>query len=144
MAHAENEVTINRPASEVYAFLADGLNNPRWRSGVQGIALKEGSPGESGAVYSQTLTGPKGRPIQGDYRITDAGPGKLLGFQVVAGPARPTGSYTLTEEGNSTRVRFSLDLKLPVLMRVFDSLVTKTMESEVAQLRKLKEVIEAG
>jgi hypothetical protein len=32
----------------------------------------------------------------------------------------------------------------PVLMRVLDSLVTKTMESEVAQLQKLKEVIEAG
>lgn len=144
MAHAENEVTINRPGAEVYAFLADGLNNPKWRSGVQSIALKEGAAGESGAVYSQTLTGPKGRPIQGDYRITDAEPGRVLGFQVVAGPARPTGRYALTEAGDGTRVRFSLDLKLPVLMRVFDSLVTKTMESEVAQLRNLKEVIEAG
>lgn len=143
MAHAENEVTINRPASEVYAFLADGLNNRKWRSGVQGITLKEGPAGESGAVYSQTLTGPKGRPIQGDYRITDAERGRLLGFQVVAGPARPLGRYTLTPDGDGTRVRFSLDLKLPVLMRVFDSLVTKTIESEVAQLRNLKEVIEA-
>lgn len=143
MAHAENQVTINRPAPEVYAFLADGLNNPKWRSGVQSIALKSGSAGESGAVYSQTLTGPKGRPIQGDYRITDAEPGRLLGFQVVAGPARPAGRYVLTENGNSTRVRFSLDLKLPVLMRVFDSLVTKTMESEVARLSNLRDVIEA-
>ncbi|MFP3460873.1 SRPBCC family protein [Arthrobacter globiformis] len=143
MAHAENEVTINRPASEVYAFLADGLNNPKWRSGVQSIALKEGVAGETGAVYSQTLTGPKGRPLQGDYRVTDAQPGRLLGFQVVAGPARPVGSYALTESGDGTRVHFSLDLKLPILMRVLDSLVTKTMESEVAQLHKLKEVLEA-
>ncbi|MFE4541259.1 SRPBCC family protein [Arthrobacter sp. NPDC056727] len=144
MAHAENEVTIHSPASEVYAFLADGLNNPKWRSGVQSISLKEGASGESGAVYSQTLTGPKGRPIQGDYRITDAEPGRLLGFQVVAGPARPSGTYALAEQADGTRVRFSLDLKLPVLMRVFDSLVTRTMESEVAQLRNLKDVIEAG
>ena len=96
MAHAENEVTINRTASEVYAFLADGLNNPNWRSGVQCIALKEGTAGESGAIYSQTLTGPKGRPLQGNYKITDAEPGRLLGFQVVAGPARTRSAGTGT------------------------------------------------
>ncbi|KRE67649.1 hypothetical protein ASG92_13430 [Arthrobacter sp. Soil736] len=144
MAHAENDITINRPAGEVYAFLADGLNNPKWRPGVQKIALKSGAAGEPGAVYSQTLTGPKGRPLQGDYEITDAEPGRLLGFQVVAGPARPAGRYQLTEHDGSTTVRFSLDLKLPLVMRVLDSLVTKTMESEVAQLTNLKGVIEAG
>ena len=144
MAHAENDITINRPAAEVYAFLADGLNNPKWRPGVQRIALKSGPAGESGAVYSQTLTGPKGRPLQGDYEIIDAEPGRLLGFQVVAGPARPAGRYQLTETDGSTTVRFSLDLKLPLVMRVLDSLVTKTMESEVAQLTNLKGVIEAG
>jgi hypothetical protein len=60
VAHAENEVTVSRPAAEIFAFLADGLNNPKWRSGVQSIALKEGTGGESCSVYSQTLTGPKG------------------------------------------------------------------------------------
>lgn len=144
MAHAENDITINRPAGEVYAFLADGLNNTKWRPGVQRIALKSGAAGEPGAVYSQTLTGPKGRPLQGDYEITDAEPGRLLAFHVVAGPARPAGRYQLTENDGSTTVRFSLDLKLPLLMRVLDSLVTKTMESEVAQLTNLKGVIEAG
>jgi hypothetical protein len=144
MAHAENDITINRSAGEVYAFLADGLNNTKWRPGVQKIALKSGAAGEPGAVYSQTLTGPKGRPLQGDYQITDAEPGRLLAFQVVAGPARPAGRYQLTENDGSTTVRFSLDLKLPLLMRVLDSLVTKTMESEVAQLTNLKGVIEAG
>jgi len=144
MAHAENDITINRPAAEVYAFLADGINNTKWRPGVQRIALKSGAAGEPGAVYSQTLTGPKGRPLQGDYEIIDAEPGRLLAFHVVAGPARPAGRYQLTENDGSTTVRFSLDLKLPLLMRVLDSLVTKTMESEVAQLTNLKGVIEAG
>lgn len=150
MAHAENSITINRPAEEVFAFLADGLNNPAWRDGVQAILLKEGTGGEVGAVYSQTLTGPKGRPLQGDYRITDAEPGRLLAFQVVAGPARPMGRYQLADAAHTTAaatpataVTFSLDVKLPVLMRVLDSLVTKTMEAEVAQLARLKEVLEA-
>ena len=128
----------------MYAFLADGLNNPQWRSGVQSIALKDGTAVNRAPFYSQTLTGPKGRPLQGDYKIKDAQPGRLLGFKVVAGPARPVGKYALTESGDGTLVHFSLDLKPPVLMRVLDSLVTKTMESEVARLQNLKEVIEAG
>lgn len=142
MAHAENSVIINRPAREVYDFLADGLNNPAWRDGVKSISLREGAPGEVGAIYSQTLAGPKGRPIQGDYRITAAQPGRLLGFEVVAGPARPTGEYALTEDAGRTTVHFSLDARLPLLMRVLDSMVTRTMESEVAQLSRLKQVLE--
>ncbi|MGX5717310.1 SRPBCC family protein [Arthrobacter sp. MAHUQ-56] len=142
MAHAENTITINRPAREVYDFLADGLNNTAWRQGVQSISLKEGKPGERGAVYSQTLTGPRGRPLAGDYRITQAEPARLLAFEVIAGPARPTGTYTLADTGGGTSVNFSLDARLPVLMRVLDSLVTRTMESEVAQLARLKQVLE--
>lgn len=42
MAHAENEIMISRPGAEVYAFLADGVNNPTWRSGVRSIALAAG------------------------------------------------------------------------------------------------------
>jgi uncharacterized membrane protein len=144
MAHAENEITIQRPASTVYAFLADGLNNPKWRSGVQHIELKSGAAGEEGTIYSQTLTGPRGRPIQGDYQITSARPGESLEFKVIAGPARPEGRYVLTEEDGRTSVRFVLDLKLPVLMKMMDRMITKTMEGEVAQLMKLKSVLEAS
>jgi hypothetical protein len=143
MAHAENGITIDRPAAEVYDFLADGLNNTAWRSGVKDIGLASGDAGQVGAVYSQTLTGPRGKPIQGDYRITAAEPGRLLAFDVVAGPARPHGEYILSESAGGTSVRFVLDLKLPGLMKVLDGLVTRTMQGEVAQLRKLKTVLEA-
>jgi uncharacterized membrane protein len=144
MAHAESEITIDRPATEVYAFLADGLNNPVWRHGVQSIALRSGVAGETNAVYGQTLTGPRGRPIKGDYRITEADPGRTLAFQVIAGPARPEGRYLLTEADGRTTVRFILDLKPAGLMKVLDGLITKTMQAEVAQLQELKSVIEEG
>jgi len=31
MAHAEKEIIIGRPVSDVFRFFADGLNNPKWR-----------------------------------------------------------------------------------------------------------------
>jgi uncharacterized protein YndB with AHSA1/START domain len=98
MAHAANQITIARSPEVVYAFLADGLNNPKWRSGVQAISLRSGAAGSVGAVYQQTPTGPGGRPVAGDYEITDARPGEYLAFRAVAGPARPVGECRLTQD----------------------------------------------
>lgn len=144
MAHAENRTTINRPPQDVFAFLADGLNEPQWRSGVKEIALKSGSAGAVGALYSQTLTGPGGRSIPGDYEIKEAIPGELLRFQVVAGPARPTGEYRLQAADGGTEVRFTLDLQPKGLMRIMGPMIAKTMAAEVAQLNSLKSVLESA
>jgi len=144
MAHAENETTISRSPEDVYAFLADGLNNPAWRSGIQDIALKSGTPGNLGAVYSQTLTGPGGRPIAGDYEITTADPGKQLAFQVVAGPARPAGAYHLSEAPGGTTVLFTLDMQPKGLMKLVGPMIVRTMHAEVAQLTNLKSVLESA
>lgn len=94
-----------------------------------------------GAADAPT-TGPGGRSIQGDYRITAADPGRSLAFQVIAGPASREGQYLLTESWDRTTVRFILDLKASGLMRVLDRFVTKTMKAEVGQLQELKRVLE--
>ena len=144
MTHVENETTISRSPGDVYSFLTDGLNNPQWRSGIQSISLASGAAGTVGAIYSQTLTGPGGRPIAGDYEITMAEYGQLLRFQVVAGPARPVGEYRLSEVPGGTRIRFSLDLQPKGIMKLMGPMITRTMRSEVAQLENLKTVLEAG
>ena len=87
MAHAENEAMINKPVPKVYSFLADGTNNTEWRPGVVSIELSSGQAGQVGALYKQTLKGPGGRNIDGDYKITVANPNKELSFVVTAGPA---------------------------------------------------------
>lgn len=143
MAHAENDIVIERSPHDVYAFLADGGNNPLWRKGVKSIRLREGTAGQLGAVYAQTLTGPGGRAIDGDYRITRADPGRELEFAVIAGPARPTGRYTLSPEGTGTRVTFALDYTPTGLMRLMNGMIAKTMADEVAQLTELKRVLES-
>jgi hypothetical protein len=46
---ASQSVTINRPASDVFAFVADGENEPKWRPGVLDIQHVSGQG--VGAVY---------------------------------------------------------------------------------------------
>lgn len=142
MPHAENTVTVDRPVGDVFAYLADGTNNPRWRSGVLSIERTSATEGV-GATYRQKLRGPGGRPIDGDYRVTAYQPPNLLEFQVTAGPARPTGRFRLAEAGpGRTTVTFSLDLTPTGLMRLMGGMIAKTMRSEVDQLSRLKADLE--
>ena len=142
MAHAHHAVTVNRPIAEVFAYLADGDNNPHWRSGVIEIERTSHQAGE-GASYRQVLSGPGGRRIRGDYQITSFDPPHGLTFTVTAGPARPTGRFELTDEGPTrTTVTFTLDLQPTGLMRLMNRMIAKTMRVEVNQLNQLKQQLE--
>jgi uncharacterized membrane protein len=138
MAHAESSITIERPVSVVFNFLADGMNNPHWRPTVTDIQRVPGKP----ATYKQGLKGPGGR-IDGDYEITESRPNELIKFQVIAGPARPTGTYKFEAVGNSTRLTFSLHFEPKGLAKLMDPMISATMRSEVAMLSNLKAYLES-
>jgi len=142
MAHAEHTVTVDRPAAEVFAYLADGTNNPHWRPGV--VEISRSSPADGpGATYRQVLKGPGGRRVSGDHRITTHQPPTLLEFAVTAGPARPTGRFELSETApGHTTITFTLDLRPRGLVRLMNGMVTRQMRTEVQQLERLKHNLE--
>ena len=142
MLSAEHEVTIARPAAEVFAFVADGLNAPKWRPGVLDISLVSGTG--LGAVYKQGVKGPGGRRIDADYRITALEPNRRLSFEAIAGPVRPTGQFVLDDVNGATRLKFALQAELGGIKKLLmGGAVQKTMNAEVAASERLKEVLEA-
>ena len=142
MPSASSTITIDRPIADVFAFVADGLNAPTWRSGILDIAHASGDG--LGAVYRQGVKGPGGRRIAADYEITAWEPPTRLAFKAIAGPVRPTGEYRLAEAGGGTTVTFSLDAQLGGLQKLLmGGAVQSTMNAEVASLERLKAVLEA-
>ena len=142
MPHAEHSVTIDRPANEIFEYLADGTHNSQWRSGVLEIERTSVQEGQ-GASYRQVLSGPGGRRIDGDYRVTVFEPPRRLEFVVTAGPARPTGVFELTaNDERSTQVRFALDLQPTGVMKLMTPMIGKQMRTEVSQLDRLKSILE--
>lgn len=88
-----------------------------------------------GAVYAQTMNGPGGRKIAGDFRITRYDEPVGLDFEVIADPVRPTGSYALRDIGaGSTEVTFTMDLKPRGLMVLVTPMINKQVKAEVAHL----------
>lgn len=143
MPEASGSVDIKRPPADVFAFLADGENDPRWRSGVLDIRRKSGNG--QGAIYEQGVKGPFGRRVPADYEVTAYEPDRRLGFRAIAGPIRPEGSYELHElSPDGTRVTFALRCAPSGMARLMGPMIARTMRSEVAQLARLREVLEAS
>ena len=140
MPRAESTIVIARSPEQVFDFLAAGENNPLWRPEVLDIERTSGIGVGEGRVRATRdpwdagwppTTGSRSPTVQGAWRV------------VVAGPARPEGLYELEAEGKGTRLRFALSWEPKGLSRLLSSTVQKTMTAEVAQLQKLKEVMES-
>ncbi len=143
MPSAKNSIVIDRPITQVFAFVADGEKCTQWRPGV--VAIKRVSGDGLGTKYAQTVQGPMGRTIQADYEITAYQPDRVIEFQTTSGPARPHGRYDFEPANGGTRVTFSLDAPMKGLRGLLmGSMVQKTMDSEVGMLSNLKRAIEAS
>jgi len=143
MPHAERTILIARPQQEVFAFFADGENDPRWRSGVK-LMRREG-PLAEGARYTQRIAGPGGRDIPADIEVTALDPDELVQFHGVAGPVRPEGSYEFEPADGGTAVTFTLDAELTGIRKLLmGRQVQKSMDGEMANLDKAKELLEAS
>lgn len=140
MPEAASTIEIRRPVDEVFAFLSDGENDRRWRSGVLDVRRKSGHG--RGAIYEQGVKGPFGRRVPADYEITVFEPEQRIGFRAIAGPVRPEGSYELTPTDGGTQVKFALRAAPRGLAKLMTPIVAKTMRSEVAQLDRLRTVLE--
>lgn len=104
-----------------------------------------GKPVGVGAVFKQGLKGPGDRRIDGDYEITESKLNESVKFQVIAGPARPMGSYKFDPVGNATRVTFIMHSEPKGLAaKLMDGMINKQMQVEVGTLSNLKACLEEG
>jgi len=140
---ADRSVTVARPIEEVFAFIADGEQGPKWRTGI--LDIKRVSGEGLGARYAQGVRGPMGRRIAADYEITVFEPNRRIEFQTTAGPVRPHGRFDFEATDGGTRLTFTLEAQLSGLRKLLmGSMVQGTMDAEVAALDKVKRVLEAN
>ena len=141
MPSESNTITIARPVSDVFAFLANAENDKQWRGGV--IEMTRSSGQGVGATYRQIVAGPGGRRIDADVEITEFVRDQRIAFRTTKGPVRPTGSYDLQASDGGTMVTFRLAATLGGVKKLMAPMVAKTMRSEVAALTELKRVLES-
>jgi uncharacterized protein YndB with AHSA1/START domain len=96
---------IDRPIEEVFAFLADGENDPKFSPRVLEIAkTTEGPPGV-GTVYASTVKD-AGVKTKREFKLTEFDPPTRIRWTETSKNmiTVPEGGYDLAPEGEGTRV----------------------------------------
>ena len=94
---------IDRPVSEVFAFVANPANMAKWNSAV--VSLEQLTPGQVGVGTKFKSTGEMmGRRIEGEMQVTSYEPDTAYGFQVNAGPMQVNVNLTFKTVGTGTKI----------------------------------------
>jgi len=96
---------IDRPIEEVFAFLADGENDPKFSSRVLEMAKTTDGPPGVGTVYASTVKD-AGVKTKREIKITEFTPPSRIRWAEVSKNlvTASEGGYDLTPEGSGTRV----------------------------------------
>ena len=112
----QNTVTIARPVGEVFAFLADLRNIPRWNYAIARTVPTSPGPAGAGATYRQTRTIPAAAGRVSRSPSSSRPPASPSQGQ--PGPFRATASYLLEPVPSGTRLATEVELEpIPALLR---------------------------
>jgi uncharacterized protein YndB with AHSA1/START domain len=101
----EASTVIDRPIEQVFAFLADGENDPKFSPRVLEIAkTTEGPPGV-GTVYASTVKD-AGVKTRREFKVTEYEPPNRIRWAEVSQNlvTAPEGGYDLAEDEGRTRL----------------------------------------
>jgi uncharacterized protein YndB with AHSA1/START domain len=137
----ENTVMIRRTTEEVFAFLADFENIPKWNYAiVETHKLSEGPVGV-GTIYRQVRSVP--RRSEEHFEVIAYDPPRQLEIRGQLGPFPSRLSYALDAVPEGTRVTNSVELELRGPGRLLGPVaVPRVRDAVAANLQKLKELLE--
>ena len=144
--HTEAEITINRPRSEVFEFLAHGERLPEYIDDFETVTHEEPGEPARGHVYSYKMK----RGAEGTFEWKEFQPNDKLawsGPRVTQGPGsmRPVGWWELTDDGSGTRVRLVMEPEPGGMFKLMAPLMKMGMaKGNERGLTKLKSLLENG
>ena len=105
MIETSTSIEIDRPAADVFAFVSEFPNNPRWQRGQRECRWTSPPPLRVGSTYDQHARF-LGRDLVNSFRVIELDPGARVKFTSTAGTFPLTITRTVEPLGDS-RVRFT-------------------------------------
>lgn len=140
----ETSVRIGCPIEEVFAFVSDPLQFPRWNSAVQSVHITSGGPGESSSTYSMVRELPTGR-AENELEVFACNRPSELGIRTTSGPTPFVYSYRFSSERGATVVRLDARVELPRIAAALGPLAARGVRQGVdANFAALKRTLEEG
>lgn len=141
MASIETSIAINRSLEEVFSFITDPGNTPRWAPAVKSVTVSGPmGPGARGREVRTFL----GRRLEMDWEVTEYEPPRRLGFRYTSGPLPAVAVFTLEPEAEGTRLTCRTNIQGRGLFRLLGPLIAMEGRGEdQANFQNLKRVLES-
>jgi uncharacterized protein YndB with AHSA1/START domain len=125
-----NTITIERPLSRVFAYLADLENLPQWNYAIGATRKITTGPVDVGSRYLQTRTIPV--HAEEHLEIIEFEPDRRLSIRGSLNSLPAHVTYTLREEERVTVLTNTVDLQPPRHLKLLAPVATHRIKSAVA------------
>jgi uncharacterized protein YndB with AHSA1/START domain len=118
MVQSAESVEIARPPDEVFTFVADLRNEPRWHVDIASVPTGTDPVPVAGRTYPLTFTPFMGRTA-GTFTALEVEPGRRVVYRADFAGLQPRITYTVEPAGTGTRFTRAVEMRpagLTVLM----------------------------
>jgi uncharacterized protein YndB with AHSA1/START domain len=129
---AESSAVIGRPIEDVWAFVSDPRNEPKWHTDILEIRSASDPAGGpptnwiDGATLLVTVQFMGRREYE--VEITGLEANRRLQFTTRTGPVKPTSTYLFESADGDTRFTRHVEVPLHGPMRIFGPLMRRDLE----------------
>ncbi|MGI8825806.1 MAG: SRPBCC family protein [Chloroflexota bacterium] len=144
MVRVDQSVTIDRPSDVVFKYIQDIERQPEWASALQESSKMSSGPTGKGTTY-RSVAKTLGRRLELVCEVSAYEPPRVYEFQTHNGPMHMLMRYTLTPEGNRTRVDHMVEGESGGIFKLADSIAARVLKKQFeTDLESLKTLLESG
>jgi uncharacterized protein YndB with AHSA1/START domain len=138
---AKGRVLVRRPPEDVFAFVADFENEPRWKPGLVHEVERVSPSGQAiGTRYREVLSA-GGERVEQIFEVTEYEPNRRVGF--VAESSGTRGVYELEPVADGTMLTFTVRPRRSGLAKVLEPLRARQARERVQrELERLRDLLE--
>ena len=143
MINVEVSTVINRPVAEVFAFVVNFENHPKWETDFQEVKQLTSTPVGVGTTYNCVLKFP-GQTVMSKFEITEYVVNQKIAFAgEPAGPAKPKGSFLFESVAGGTKITSLPRPEFRGLFKLLEPMMAGYIrKNNVAHLSTLKRLLE--
>ena len=137
------DITIGRPVEDVFAFLTNSDNHPRWDPSSVSMEQQEPGPWRAGMKFREVRK-VAGRDTEVLSEVVALEPNSRFNIASLSGPEW-RGQWLFEPVGHdATRLRFEARLTFKGFMRLVEPLIARGFRQQIEEnFARLKQVLEA-
>lgn len=142
MIDQTHTVTINRPVSEVFDFVAEPSNEPMWHFDVQEVVRPKQGPLALGATFEWVVKFLGTKSYVGE--VTAFEPNRFIELTTREGVVLPRLTHTFQADGDRTTYTRRVRFETTGMFRVMEPLIKRMPSPNARWAENLKVLLEGG